>query len=158
MIIATVGGETSNSYVTITEMDNYAEAHPYATAWTGDEEVELQYACTLLESLVVWKGDKASDTQALELPRVTPTLDGTVIPTKIKRAQMELCLYLINNTQLIPSQEFKVIELGEVRIEPNLSDSGTFVLPSLIQAMISEYGAVKETGNSSMSSVRVQRG
>jgi len=114
----------------------------------------------MLDSLVVWKGDKATTTQALEFPRLTPKDDGTTIPNKIKRAQMELTLHLINNPQFsYESSDFKVIELGEVRIEPNIDkNNSVFVLPTIVQALISEYGSVKETGNSSMTSVRVQRG
>ena len=159
MIIATVGGTDSTSYVTISEADAYFEVHPYATAWTGDQEIQLEYACTLLDSLVVWKGNKATTTQALEFPRLTSTDDGTTIPKKIKQAQMELTLHLINNSQLIASDDFKVIELGEVRIEPNIDkNNSVFVLPPMIQALISTYGSVKETGNSSMTSIRVERG
>jgi hypothetical protein len=160
MIIATVGGADSTSYVTISEADNYFETHPYATAWTGYQESQLEYATMMLDSLVVWKGDKATTTQALEFPRLTPKDDGTTIPNKIKRAQMELALHLINNPQFsYESSDFKVIELGEVRIEPNIDkNNSVFVLPTIVQALISEYGSVKETGNSSMTSVRVQRG
>lgn len=158
-IITTVGGATSNSYVTVGEFESYVELHPfYSDVTLPDDEQYLRYSTMLMDTLITWSGDVASDTQALQFPRVSPKLDGLSIPTVIKNAQCELIIWLTQNTAMnTESNEFKVIEFGEVRIEPN-NETSKSLIPELVESMISSLGSVKKVGNSTLSSVRVVRG
>lgn len=76
-LIATVGGATSNSYVTAADADAYFDGRAFASAWTsattGQKEQALVYATTLLDR-ERWLGAKGSTftlalTQALAWPR-----------------------------------------------------------------------------------------
>lgn len=72
-IVATVGGASSNSYQTLEQVSTRAELLPGYTAWTGlaDDAARnwcVVHATTLLDKLD-WLGTKASQTQALKLPR-----------------------------------------------------------------------------------------
>lgn len=103
---ATVGGATSNSYVTREEANAYFGDRLHATAWTelGNTEKDqaLITATHTLDWYCRWKGIKASDTQALDHPRdeVTNPTTGEYYPTNalipaVKVATFELALVFL---------------------------------------------------------------
>jgi hypothetical protein len=108
-IVATISGETSNSYVTLAEATEYFAGRLHASAWesasTADREKALVTACRHVEScrLQVTRrvvGELLSPvvpTQALAFPRYRD-VDATsayIIPQPVKRAQCEEALALL---------------------------------------------------------------
>ncbi len=135
MIIATVGGTTSNSYVTTTEAAAYFATRIGGEAWDDIDDVEaaLITATTEIDRLRFY-GSKTDASQALKFPRTgivddegTP-YDDDIIPTPVKHATCELALYLAQNPETLDSggdlSEFKSLTIGnnEVAIQP----SGSF--------------------------------
>lgn len=114
LIVETGAGlANSNSYVTLAEYDAYAAARGYSIGGTDShKEVELTKAMDYLESYRdKFKGVKLRQDQSLQWPRVGVILDGfsigsNVIPTELKRAQMELA-HLSATVNLMPSGEFQ---------------------------------------------------
>jgi hypothetical protein len=105
-IVATVGGASANSFVTVAVADAYLEMRRNASAWNDDDvdDDKMQALCEATRELsaIAWQGSRVTSTQALAWPRsgaVNP--DGTcsgeyydeaVIPQRIKDATCELAL------------------------------------------------------------------
>lgn len=95
---ATLGGATSNSYVTLAFADEYASNQSWASNWaalTEDEKtVALITACSWMEMLN-YAGNRCNTDQRLSWPRVNASCDGVpatcdAIPYSIERTQVEL--------------------------------------------------------------------
>ena len=115
-IIATVGGSTSNSYVTGAEADSYAEFQSWNDAWLGKTESErtiaLINACRWLDT-VDFAGTRCNPSsddgdlpQALSWPRSDVSCDGVAatcsyVPKEIKEAQILIAYYLVIDPGLI---------------------------------------------------------
>jgi hypothetical protein len=108
-IVATISGDSSNSYVTLAEATDYFAGRLHASAWetaaTADREKALVMACRHVEScrLQVTRrvvGELLSPvipTQALSFPRYRDT-DASlayIIPIPVKQAQCEEALALL---------------------------------------------------------------
>jgi len=101
-IVATIGGETANSFITSEEMTQYCDGRIGATAFWNEEDEELTSAlveATRDITVLKFRGTRVSDLQALAWPRngaVNP--DGgsdflpTLIPQRVKDATAELAL------------------------------------------------------------------
>lgn len=126
-IEAGVGHAAANSYVTVAEADAYFLARAIA-AWpaltNAAKEASLISATDYIDTTyeTQFKGTRASSTQALAWPREGVVVDTveilpTVIPTRLKRAQMELALkasagvLLCDETQTVRSEKVDVIEV-----------------------------------------------
>lgn len=140
-IVATVGGATSNSYVTMLEADSYFEARPHSSVWTAATTTErmaaLLYATVMVDQMLIPMGYAAETTQALNWPRDevvdchgTEYLD-TEIPVPIKNAQCEQALYLLTSDPTtypaVLGMGFKRAKADVLEIEPDKS----FVMDSL---------------------------
>lgn len=106
-IDATVGGASTNSYVTEAEADTILEgrlnADPYTGAVADSQRRALVEAAFTIDRLN-WRGVRVNGTQALAWPRqYVPLRDAatsdsgtwyatTVIPDEVKRAQVELAV------------------------------------------------------------------
>ncbi len=109
-IDATVGGTDSNSYATQVEIQQQMDDRLYSDAWDGatdEEQKQSMIMCALLlDDLVNWYGEIASDTQALRWPRSGVSdcdgrsIDDDVIPDAVKQAQGELSLYMLQGDKL----------------------------------------------------------
>ena len=115
-ITATVGGSSSNSYVSGAEVDSYAALQSWGDAWLAKSESErtiaIVSACTWLET-IDWEGTRCTPSsddenlpQALSWPRSGASCDGvaatcTMIPPDVKRAQMLLSYQLVVNPDAI---------------------------------------------------------
>jgi hypothetical protein len=101
---ATVGGASSNSYVTLEEANTYLAGRLHADTWTSasdsDKEKALLTACRHVEQLRYWDGNRPAFTdprQRLTFPRVQDIdADGAfIIPQSVKEAQCEEALALL---------------------------------------------------------------
>lgn len=126
---ATVGGASSNTYQSQTTADQYFADRLDATAWTGassdSKDQALLMATRRLEQ-ESWEGGKSDTDQALAWPRYgTVDRDGfyqdsDAIPTEIVRAQAELALALLANTDFLSNtglENYKRVKVGPVEVE-----------------------------------------
>ncbi|WP_286876292.1 DnaT-like ssDNA-binding protein, partial [Marinimicrobium sp. UBA4509] len=141
-IDATAGGASANSYMTLAQADAYVEAmisSADVTAWsTGSDDTRNRALTAAAQRLDRERfiGARATDTQALQWPRtgvrkpdtyVNTYATGfpfrisedyftdTEIPDQIKRAQVELAVYLKNNVEGISLgglEDFKNVKIG----------------------------------------------
>ena len=124
-IDATAGGANANSYITLSEANTFVEAMISSTdvsKWTtGTDDTRNRALAAATQRLDRERfiGARATDTQALQFPRTGVRKPDTYvntyatgfpfrisedyftdeeIPDQIKRAQIELAVYLHNNT------------------------------------------------------------
>jgi hypothetical protein len=123
-IDATVGGTSSNSYATQAEVQQYMDDRLNVTAWTGatdDQQKQAMIQGTRqLDALYSWVGTKADQDQALDWPRVAAIdcegylIDSDEIPQRIKDAQSEYALYLLQRDTVEPDLVVKGIKSAKV--------------------------------------------
>ena len=148
-IHATAGAANANSYITLAQADAYVEAMISSTdvsKWsTGTDDTRNRALAAATQRLdrERFLGARATDTQALQWPRtgvrkpdtyVNTYATGfpfrisddyftdTEIPDQIKRAQIELAVYLHNNTDgisLSGLNDYKSIQVGNISVVPD---------------------------------------
>jgi hypothetical protein len=149
-IVATIGGASSNSYLTLADaqliVDGLVEDAD-VTAWgsaTTDAKNRALYTATQRLDRERFLGARATDTQALQWPRsgvrkpdtyintysigfpfriTADYFTDTEIPTQIKYAQVVLAAYLNNNTDgigLSGLEDYKSVSIGNISVVPNL--------------------------------------
>ena len=150
-IDATAGGASANSYITLDEADDFVEAMISSTdvsAWTTGTDDTRNRALTAAAQRLDRErfiGARATDTQALQWPRTGVRKPDTYvntystgfpfrisddyftdeeIPDQVKRAQIELAVYLKNNTDgisLSGLNDFKNVKIGNLDVTPDKS-------------------------------------
>ena len=150
-IDATAGGASANSYITLTEANTFVEAMISSTdvsKWTtGTDDTRNRALAAAAQRLdrERFLGAKATDTQSMQWPRtgvrkpdtyVNTYATGfpfrisedyftdTEIPDQIKRAQIELAVYLKNNVDGISLgglEDFKNVQVGSISVTPDKS-------------------------------------
>ena len=148
-IDATAGGASANSYITLSEANDYVEAMVLGTdaaKWDSGNEDSRNRALTAATQRLDserFLGAKATDTQALEWPRTgvrKPStyintyatgfpfrisddfFTDTEIPSQIKHAQIVLAVYLHNNNdglQLGGLEDYKSVQVGNITVIPD---------------------------------------
>jgi len=150
VINATVGSASANSYVTLAEADAIieglvqdADVQHWGSGNTDSRNRAL-YTATQRLDRERFLGARATDTQALQWPRTgvrkpdtyintyavgfpfritTDYYTDTEIPDQIKRAQIQLAVYLHNNTDalgLSGLEDYKNVKIGSLDVTPNL--------------------------------------
>ncbi len=145
------GRASANSYITLSEANTFVEAMIESTdvgKWTtGTDDTRNRALTAAAERLdrERFLGARATDTQARQWPRtgvrkpdtyVNTYATGfpfrisedyftdTEIPDQIKRAQIELAVYLKNNTDgisLSGLNDFKNVQIGSLNVTPDKS-------------------------------------
>jgi hypothetical protein len=132
---ATVGGEDSNTYITLADANTYFESRLYGTTWTSatddNKNRSLAMATRMLDDLFVFQGDKLTCAQALRWTRSgVYDIDGCyvatdAIPTPIEEATCEQALELLKSdvtTQPeLLAKGFKKAKVGPLEVEADLS-------------------------------------
>ena len=148
-IDATAGGANANSYITLSEANTFVEAMISSTdvsKWTtGTDDTRNRALAAATQRLDRERfiGARATNTQALQFPRtgvrrpdtyVNTYATGfpfrisedyfseTEIPDQIKRAQIELAVYLKNNTDgisLSGLNDYKSVSIGSISVTPD---------------------------------------
>lgn len=164
-IDATVGGASANSYVTLAAAQAIVDGlieNDDVTAWgtaTTDQKNRALYTATQRLDRERFLGARATDTQALQWPRdgvrkpdtyintyavgfpfriTTDYYTTTEIPDQIKRAQVELALYLNNNKDglgLTGLEDYNSVTIGPISVSLNSSNpqSGADNIPSMVE-------------------------
>ena len=148
-IDATAGGANANSYITLAEANTFVEAmisSSDVSKWTtGNDDTRNRALTAAAERLdrERFLGARATDTQARQWPRtgvrkpdtyVNTYATGfpfrisedyftdTEIPDQVKRAQIELAVYLKNNVDGISLgglEDFKSVKIGNIEVTPD---------------------------------------
>jgi len=148
-IDATAGGADANSYMTLSEADTFVEAMVSSSdvsKWTTGNDDSRNRALTAAAQRLDrerFLGARATDTQALQWPRtgvrkpdtyVNTYATGfpfrisddyftdTEIPDQVKRAQIEMAVYLKNNVDGISLgglEDFKNVKIGSLDVTPD---------------------------------------
>jgi len=174
-IDATVGGASSNSYITLAEATTYFGDRLHVDAWTAANDTSrnqaLLWATKVLNSRVSWKGARASSSQALDWPRayvenpdfasiIDPAtslpieeliyLPADSIPDAIKWAQCELALSLIAaDPTLDPATAgFTSIGLPGISLGIDKTDKPS-VLPRAVRDLVVTFGSIIDTAGGS---------
>lgn len=152
-IITTAGSASANSYCSRADADQYhKERVPVAVTWgdasDSEKDAALIYATRLLDTLYLWDGWVASETQALLWPRSGMvyrngySVPTTVIPTDLVRATAEFARQLLVSDRTADSdvvtQGIKSITAGPVSIEfDGTAQAATATtIPDLVSKML----------------------
>jgi hypothetical protein len=130
VLVATLAGANSNSYITVADADTYFDNRLDAADWdasTSDNKAASLITATSWIDTLDFYGERSAVTQALKWPRTDVTLDGieadaTFIPREIKDATCEAALALIRNPTLLRGVvaapgSYEEVELGELRVK-----------------------------------------
>ena len=148
-IDATAGGANANSYITLAEADTFVEAmisSSDVSKWTtGNDDTRNRALTAAAERLdrERFLGARSTDTQARQWPRegvrkpdtyvrsyssgfpfrlTEDYYTNTEIPDQVKRAQIELAVYLKNNVDGISLgglEDFKSVKIGSLQVTPD---------------------------------------
>jgi len=159
-IDATIGGPSSNSYVTVAEADAYFDGRLDAADWTAasaDEKIRALITATLRLEQETYEGAKyRSDPadQRLAWPRAGATdqngwaYDTDIIPEPVQRAQMELALAMLGSDLLSDTglEGFEQVHVGPLSITPRQAheagDLPRNVRRHIAHVLLSSAGAV----------------
>ncbi len=163
-IDATVGGASANSYITLADADSLVEAmisSSDVSKWTTgntDSRNRALAAATQRLDRERFLGARTNSTQALQWPRegvrkpdtyiqsfshgfpfrlTEDYYTNTEIPDQVKRAQVELAVYLHNNVDGISLggfEDFKNVKIGSLDVTPDKSGAvGADRLPPMFE-------------------------
>ena len=148
-IDATAGGASANSYITLTEANTFVEAmisSSDVSKWTTGNDDSRNRALTAAAQRLDrerFLGARATDTQALQWPRTGVRKPDTYVntyatgfpfrisddyftdeevPDQVKRAQIEMAVYLKNNVDGISLgglEDFKNVKIGNLDVTPD---------------------------------------
>ena len=149
-VIATVGSDSANSYVTVAETTVYfAESFGrslWANASQSDLEAAVITASRSLDQYIDWIGFKSTVEQSMEWPRYGAydktgiEYSNSIVPGPVKFATMELAYFILQNGGLaFDSQMIDRVKVGSLDVEftPRSVDAG---IPSFIESLISHIG------------------
>jgi len=172
-INATVKGENANSYVTLTEANDYFDTSPDSSTWTNktdDQKKRALISATRWIDTFVFYGDRCDDGQALKFPRNNYQVDGvelacSKIPNNIKYAQYELARALANDTDAITGttgKEGNISEakLGDLEVKFNTTTQNTGSVNNIMDVYpwLQSYLGAYMLGGAGSYQVRVVRG
>lgn len=162
-IDATIGGENSNSYITLAEADAYLnEQRLWSSAWgsatggDGDREAALQWASSLIDTYYHFKGTLVDVEQALRWPRYGAfdtddrLISQEVIPEQVKRATAELAFELLRRDRsaqpTILGQGITEAKVGSLMVKV---DDGEILdlVPASITALLAQVGSPSNAFN-----------
>jgi len=134
---ATVGGSSSNSYVSQSEATTYFSSRLYTSDWTGASSSTKDSALITATQRIdqeFFEGTRVTSTQALKWPRLNVEIpnehltysypayfSSTVIPQKVKDAVCEFALFLLATDALKPTglENFKELTVGPIKLVMN---------------------------------------
>ena len=130
-LIATLGAEDANSYVTRTDADAYFADRMHSEPWEALTEANqdklLITSSRMLDWHVKWKGVKTEVAQAMQYPRegvLRPDgteIDDDVLPPEIKIAVYEQALVNIASDRL---SDDPLAGIGELRVSSLMIKAG----------------------------------
>lgn len=145
---ATIGSDSANSYVTLSEATAYFEDRAHASDWESfeDQEKILITASRMLDWYTNWKGTKSSVSQSMDWPRSGAIrTDGTevdddIIPQEVKIATYELALSSLSGDRTVDNEltGIKKVQVSSLSIEANVDSTGKPAIPSKVRMILSD--------------------
>lgn len=155
-IDSTVKGVAANSYATLEEANSYFIDRLHTDLWdasSNDNRTKaLLMACRVLDSRVEWIGDKTSEGQALQWPRIgVPNKKGyqltrvylneNTIPKWLKEAQYEQAIVLLGEDTTSEPDTAGITRLKVDTLEFTFDKRDrTSTLPRPVRELINDYG------------------
>lgn len=148
----------ANSYVSVSEADDYYTIDPNFTAtWTAltntQKEYLLAWSTRILDQKCTWYGTRVSATQALRWPRRGTydgdgfAIDSDEIPDQLKEATFEFAKWLHTNDptvgQDVDALRKLVVDVIEIEFQEGTTQSS---FPSIINAILSGIGRFNTGG------------
>lgn len=135
-IVATAGDASANSYVTEVEATAYHDARAGGGKWAAETDAAVKQRALISAARridqLAFKGFRTKGDQALQWPRTyadnpdaaygaDEDYATTVIPERVKRAQMELALVMLDGTLLDDTglEGFAEVSVGPLKVTPN---------------------------------------
>lgn len=151
-LIATAACSNSNSYCTLAEANAYHETRYHNSSWWTTTETNkkrlLTWATRMIDDLLIFKGDQATDDQALLWPRTnvwTPegiSVSSASVPAFVKEATAEYAFHLIAEDLTLESNRdtmgFKKMKAGPLELEVD-SWVAKPMMPRSVRAMFRDY-------------------
>ncbi|MCK5603030.1 hypothetical protein KAR91_14195 [Candidatus Pacearchaeota archaeon] len=178
----TIGGASSNSYVSVADAGTYLESVLGTTLWDAasadNKAAAVVWATRLIDSYFTWEGIKIDIDQALDWPRYGAydkngySILNDALPVMLPKAVTELARYLIDATSAGGSSSLGTapdgldkLKVGPIELTFNTETArgdilldGVRSLPDHIVQLISHLGIVLvATANPSMRSVELGR-
>ena len=172
-INATLKSETANSYVTLSESNDYFDTSPDSSTWTDktdDQKKRALISATRWIDTLVFYGDRCDESQALKFPRTNYQVDGvelacSAIPNNIKYAQFELARALANDTGAITGTtgtegNFSEVRVGDTFVKYNTASQGTGSINNILDVYpwLQSYLGAYMLGGAGSFQLRVVRG
>lgn len=149
----TVGGVSSNAYLSLAEADTYHDSRLFVTSWTSATDAvknaAITWATRMLDDGVIWHNiiKDITTPQALGWPR-SGMIDGefrtildNVIPIPVKDATAELARLLIESDRAadVATVGFDSIEVGPIKLSIDKLDVLS-VIPDAVYSLIRSFG------------------
>ena len=162
------GKGDANAYADVAECSAYFDGHLYAAAWitaaalTDAPETALVMATRLIDAQYQFGGSRASETQALQWPRVncrdpdkapasvlttlllaSPFVSASVVPKAVRDATCEMAreLLLVDRTASPAGEGLKYQNVGTTQTGYDKKDTRP-VISHVAQAMLAKFGAL----------------
>lgn len=161
------GLANANAYADVADGDAYHEGHLYASAWTGattpNKTAALVMATRLIDAEYQFAGVRTVTAQALQWPREgcpdpddEEALDADVVPKAVVQATCELAreLLIVDRTASPAGEGLKYQNNGSVQTGYDKTDTRP-IIPAVVQALLSKYGALIKAKSGSVKLVRV---
>lgn len=165
------GKTDAEAYISVTDADTYHTDFTGTSDWTSStpttaiKERVLRRAAQVMDNKYIlrWVGDRANDLQTLDWPRVNAedpsgfTISSTTVPVEIKRANAELALREITETDGIApditddgSIKREKVKVGpierDVTFQGSKSQGTKFTIVDLLLKGLLESGSFIERG------------
>ena len=172
-IIATIKSETANSYVTLSESNDYFDTSPDSSTWTNktdDQKKRALISATRWIDTLVFQGDRCDEDQALKFPRTNYQVDRvelscSTIPNNIKYAQYELARALANDTGAITGTtgtegNLSELKMGDIQLKYNTDSQGVGSINNIfdVYPWLQSYLGAYILGGAGTYQMRVVRG
>lgn len=145
-LVATAKGDSSNSFLTLADANQYFDDRPGNTDWTGASDdaknQALLFSTKMLDKLYSYKGERSTTTQSLSWPRkyvpdpdpdVVYTaenirlrdiyMDSDAVPSRVEHATCEQALALIKDSSRVEDpglEQFNKLKIeGVLEMEVN---------------------------------------
>ena len=172
-INATIKSETANSYVTLSESNDYFDTSPDSSTWTNktdDQKKRALISATRWIDTLVFQGDRCDEDQALKFPRTNYQVDRvelscSTIPNNIKYAQYELARALANDTGAITGTtgtegNLSELKMGDIQLKYNTDSQGVGSINNIfdVYPWLQSYLGAYILGGAGAYQMRVVRG
>lgn len=149
-VTTTAGATNANSYADVAGADTYfAESFGrplWANQEQSDKEILLITASRTLDQFMSWVGEKSSEEQGMEWPRLYAydrsgaEYSTSEVPRPVVQATYELAYHiLLNGGMSFTHQEINSVRVGPIAVEMTngSTDAG---IPEFIESMINHIG------------------